>query len=286
MVNVRKDPGHHLKNNEQFLELGRNTLEEKIPFLVDIGNHMQERLLSGESVLADNCPPRSAAPFNGGSGSTFKDINQLILAQQAKDNAYKSNVWLTLTQTGNLQGHIKPGERPTVVQFVVWKNADKTDRTNPLYSNYGVFNLDQTRGIDPRMLKKPPEATKVDQQAMAYIFKGTAPRNSGEEIGNWMAAAHFGIQLEPGKGVNIQTLTDDLEVNHALGNHSHIFRLANYGQGQLNVLAKTLNNFKERVMEAALIAPKGLLPEHPKQTQPIAKYKKPTAKPRAAAPDS
>jgi len=262
---------------KEMLVTDRNSPEDRIPFLVDIGEHMQERLESGQSVLQDNNPPQSSAPFNGLSGSTYKDINQLILAQEAKDKGYQSDVWLTFTQTGNLQGSVKSGESPTTVQFVTWKNTDQTDRKTPLYSSYGVYNLEQTKGVDQRKLRKPPGITKIDQQAMSMIFDGTAPRNSGEEIGNWMAAAHYRIPLAADKGVNLHTLTTELQVNNAMGNHSQVFRLVNHGQVQSNLLSKTLTNFKERVMSQALI--------NNSDSLLIAEQKVPTAKaaPKAKA---
>jgi len=96
-------------------------------------------------------PWRTEPPCNLVSGHEYRGINPFLLAPQG----YGSRYWLTFNQAQKLGGHIRKGERSSIVTF--WKIGDEklvTDadgnerKTRPfLLRFYRVFNVEQTESI-------------------------------------------------------------------------------------------------------------------------------------------
>ena len=140
------------------------------------------------------------------------------------------------------------GEKATQVQFVSFNNSNGTKRSSPEYTNYPVYNLDQTKNLDPRFLKKPIKISDADRVLMSYVLEKTEPQYVGQAIGNWMAAAHLGISLKEKQGVNMQALNDQLDGKQ----HIEIFRQANEGQRQVRGLEETFLAFKDAIITQAI----------------------------------
>lgn len=97
-------------------------------------------------------------PRNLASGRPYRGMNVLLLSL---GQPYTSPWWLTYKQAQELGGHIKKGERSSIVTF--WKIAQKTEeapegesaaeaqdrsgRRAPLLRYYHVFNLEQCEGV-------------------------------------------------------------------------------------------------------------------------------------------
>ncbi len=97
-------------------------------------------------------------PRNLASGRPYRGMNVLLLSL---GQPYASPWWLTYKQAGELGGHIKKGERSSIVTF--WKIAQKTEeapeaesagespdrsgRRAPILRYYHVFNVEQCEGI-------------------------------------------------------------------------------------------------------------------------------------------
>jgi antirestriction protein ArdC len=100
-------------------------------------------------------PWRTDAPCNLISGKPYRGINVFLLASQG----YESRYWLTYNQAAKLGGHIKQGERSSLVTF--WhvgeektvRDDDGTERTSKpfLLRFYRVFNVCQTEGIAEKL---------------------------------------------------------------------------------------------------------------------------------------
>ena len=99
---------------------------------------------------------------------------------------YGSQYWLTFKQAVDLKGHIKKGEKSSLVVF--WKWIDRTgdsetvpddvdgsiSRTGkiPMLRYYNVFNLEQTEGITQREIA---ELFEISTPAVSYILKVYLP---------------------------------------------------------------------------------------------------------------
>jgi antirestriction protein ArdC len=103
-------------------------------------------------------PWTSKAPANLCSTKEYRGLNVLMLASQG----FPSRFWLTFNQAAKLGGHVKKGEKATLVTF--WKigeyekkeTGEKKDSF--LLKYYRVFNLEQTEGIAEKLGLDKPEA--------------------------------------------------------------------------------------------------------------------------------
>ena len=93
-------------------------------------------------------PWRAEVPCNMVSGKPYRGINVFLLAYQG----YGSRYWLTFNQCAKLGGHVKKGEKSTLIVF--WKrnqytqHNEETDqdetRSSMMLRYYNVFNVMQT----------------------------------------------------------------------------------------------------------------------------------------------
>lgn len=100
-------------------------------------------------------PWKTDAPVNLISQKEYRGLNVFLLAGQG----YGSRYWLTYNQAQKLGGHVKQGEKSSLV--VYWnigeektvKSPDGTERkTKPvLLRYYSIFNLEQTEGIADKL---------------------------------------------------------------------------------------------------------------------------------------
>ncbi len=140
-------------------------------------------------------PWRAEPPCNLVSGKEYRGINPFLLASQG----YGSRYWLTFNQANKLGGHIRKGEKSSIVTFwhigeeeTVRDEDSKTRKSKPfLLRYYRVFNLEQTEGIadklglgniTPRVasieqceaiVKRMPNAPTIQQDARAWYRPST-----------------------------------------------------------------------------------------------------------------
>lgn len=92
-----------------------------------------------------------AMPSNLASGRAYRGINVFLLAVTAWLEGYESPHWLTFRQAHERGGHIRKGEKASLVVF--WKQHATQDRetgepiTVPVLRHYRVFNVEQCEGI-------------------------------------------------------------------------------------------------------------------------------------------
>jgi len=115
-------------------------------------------------------PWRTEAPVNLVSGKPYRGLNVFMLATQG----YESRYWLTFNQAKKLGGHIKAGEKSTLVVFwhigeekTIRNTATGKDRksTPILLRYYNVFNVCQTEGIAEKLGlgKSSPRVPSLEQ---------------------------------------------------------------------------------------------------------------------------
>lgn len=91
-------------------------------------------------------------PANLASGKDYRGLNVFLLAVRALGAGYRSRFWLTFRQTAQRGGHIRRGEKGSLVVF--YKMLETRDRetgeptTVPVLRHYHVWNLEQTEGLD------------------------------------------------------------------------------------------------------------------------------------------
>lgn len=114
-------------------------------------------------------PWRTETPTSLASLKPYRGINVLLLASQSHSSRY----WLTFNQAARLGGHVRKGERSTLVTF--WKRSPYTTRNEDtgedetrqgfLLRYYRVFNLEQTDGIVEKLglTAASPRVPDLDQ---------------------------------------------------------------------------------------------------------------------------
>lgn len=121
-------------------------------------------------------PWRAEPPCNLVSGKPYRGINPFLLASQG----YGSKYWLSYNQANKLGGHVKKGEKSSIVTF--WKIDDyrkenketgKTeDRKSILLRYFSVFNIEQTEGIAEKLGLGNASPRISDIAACESIVKG------------------------------------------------------------------------------------------------------------------
>jgi antirestriction protein ArdC len=113
-------------------------------------------------------PWRAEPPCNLISGKPYRGINPFLLATQG----YGSRYWMTYNQANRLGGHVRKGEKSSIVTF--WKIGTEQTRVDAngierksrafLLRFYRVFNLDQTEGIADKLgIKASPRIPNLEQ---------------------------------------------------------------------------------------------------------------------------
>lgn len=94
----------------------------------------------------------SGLPRNLVSQKHYRGINVFLLAVTAMIEGYGSSQWLTFKQTKAKGGHIRKGEKGSLVIF--WKQHATKDKstgepiTVPVLRYYKVFNTEQCEGLE------------------------------------------------------------------------------------------------------------------------------------------
>ncbi|MGD9713048.1 MAG: ArdC family protein [Thermomicrobiales bacterium] len=109
----------------------------------------------------------------------YRGINVLMLWGEAVTNGYAAPIWMTYKQAQELGGHVRKGERGTVVVYASTftreeedaESGDSIERNIPFLKSYTVFNAEQIEGLPARYLAKPARRIDAsDRHAQAECF--------------------------------------------------------------------------------------------------------------------
>jgi len=104
-------------------------------------------------------------PTSATTGKPYRGVNVWLLSLTAMEQGYASPYWVTFNQCKALGGHVRKGQRSTVVVF--WKLLDRKDtaadgaeraRKIPLLRYFNVFNVEQCEELTlPARFTMPEE---------------------------------------------------------------------------------------------------------------------------------
>lgn len=100
-------------------------------------------------------------PVNIESGRPYRGINVFLLAITSWLKGYRSPCWATFRQATQRGGHVRRGERSSMVVF--WKPYQRSDQesgdliTIPVLRHYNVFNTEQCEGLPAPGAPPEPE---------------------------------------------------------------------------------------------------------------------------------
>ena len=115
-------------------------------------------------------------PHNPFTDRNYNGINILLLWAEQNEKKYTTNLWATFKQIKDAGGQVKANEKGTTVVFykVIEVEDDEDDededKTIPIVRGYTVFNLSQTKGLDPDEFgKQKPNKNEVFEVAEKFI---------------------------------------------------------------------------------------------------------------------
>jgi antirestriction protein ArdC len=135
------------------------------------------------------CP--CTMPQNAVSGRVYSGINVLILWCEAVERQFSSQRWLTYKQAEQAGGHVRRGEKGTVICYAdsftpkdeAAKAAgeDREARTIAFLKRFTVFNLDQIDGLPGQYAAEPVVPDPV--MAIAEVDRLIAASGADFRIG-------------------------------------------------------------------------------------------------------
>jgi hypothetical protein len=135
------------------------------------------------AVDADGCITR---PLRH-NGMPDQGINVVLLWSEAVSRGFTSPMWMTFKQSLKLGGHVRKGERGTMVVYAnkITKtetddNGDDVERTVPFLRAYTVFCVDQIDGLpDHYYARSAPSTRRRNASRMRTRSSPTPARPSG-----------------------------------------------------------------------------------------------------------
>ncbi len=112
-------------------------------------------------------PIKGGLPKNIVTQKDYRGVNVFLLAITSWAKGYQSNQWLTFKQAKEQGGHIKKGEKSTLVIF--WKQITAQDKQTgkdkliPIIKHYNVFNQEQCENIKPQIAQQSSAFTPIQK---------------------------------------------------------------------------------------------------------------------------
>lgn len=206
------------------------------------------------------------------NGTPYRGINILLLWATAIENGYTSDRWMTFRQAAELGGHVRKGERGSLVVFANTLHTTETnekgedvEREIPYLKGYTVFNAEQIDGL-PVSDRENSETTgrleKLELNARAEMFfarTGADVRHGGNRA--FYAPGQDYIQLplpETFRDAESYAATKAHELTHWTGHPSRLARTLGKRFGNEAYAAEELI---AEIGAAFLCARLGIVPE-------------------------
>jgi antirestriction protein ArdC len=184
-------------------------------------------------------------PANAATGRQYSGINVLILWAAVIERGYRLQRWLTFRQALSLGGHVRRGEKGTVVCYADRftpraeeeraRDEDREARQVAFLKRFTVFNVDQCEGLPEELTRLPklPEERETIPHADALIAATGADFRIGGSEAFYSPAADF-VQVPPQQAYRDQInwyRTALHELGHWTGHRSRLDRDLSGGLG-------------------------------------------------------
>lgn len=142
--------------------------------------------------------PGDDRPRNAVTGRPYHGINHLLLWATAIERGYQTDRWLTYRQAQEAGGHVRRGEKGTLVVF--WKFVEREvldeqgrplldedgqprRRVIPFARGYTVFNVEQCEDLPERLLprEEPPTWSPFEAAEQVVAASGATIRHRGSQ---------------------------------------------------------------------------------------------------------
>ena len=199
-------------------------------------------------------PWRTELPVNLVSGKAYRGLNVFLLGCQG----YGSRYWLTFNQAAKLGGHVRKGERSSLVTFwhigeeKIIRDSDGNQRKSKpfLLRFYHVFNVEQTEGIADKLGLTGASPRVPDLEQCEAIVSGMPnPPKREQDCRAWYRPSTDTVGV-PARGLfnspeeYYSTLFHEL--THSTG---HASRVGREGIEQLNTFGSESYSREELIAE-------------------------------------
>ena len=199
-------------------------------------------------------PWRTELPVNLVSGKAYRGLNVFLLGSQG----YGSRYWLSFNQAKKLGGHIRKGERSSLVTFWhigeerIVRQTDGTERKSKpfLLRYYNVFNIEQTEGIADKLGLTGASPRVADLEQCEAIVSGMPSAPQREQSARaWYRPSTDTVGM-PSKSLftSAEEFYSTLfhELTHSTG---HASRVGREGIEQLNTFGSESYSKEELIAE-------------------------------------
>lgn len=127
---------------------------------------------------AEHAAGRISRPLRS-NGIPYQGINVLMLWSEAVSKGYAAPIWMTFRQALELGGHVRKGERGSLVVYAssITRTAfdedtgEESERAIPFLKSYTAFNVEQIDGLpDHYYAKAAPRVDSIRRIAHAESF--------------------------------------------------------------------------------------------------------------------
>jgi antirestriction protein ArdC len=222
-------------------------------------------------------PWRCEPPANLLTGHEYRGINPFLLAPQG----YGSRYWLTFNQANKLGGHIRKGERSSIVTFwrigeekIIRDAAGKERKSRPfLLRYYRVFNVEQTEGIADKLGlgDASPRVASLDQ-CQAILDGMPNPPAIKQDWRAWYRPSTDSIGIPARTAFNSAEEYFSTLYHELIHSTGHASRIGRDGIEQLNTFGSESYSKEELVAELGASMLSGIAGIAPKTIENSAAY--------------
>lgn len=210
-------------------------------------------------------------PQNGVSGRVYSGINVLILWASGIEQGYGSQRWLTYRQAEKAGGHVRRGEKGTVICYAdrftpkdeaeKARGEDREARTIAFLKRFTVFNVDQCEGLPAELTSIPALPDPV--MAVAEADRVIAATGADFRIGGgeaYYSPAQDYVQVPPQAAFH-DPINWYRTALHEIGHHSgHVSRLNRDQSGAFGSAAYAKEELVAEMAAAFTCASLGIQP--------------------------
>lgn len=140
------------------------------------------------------------------NGIPYQGMNILLLWGEALEKGYAAPIWVTFKQAQELGGHVRKGEKGSLVVYANKLTRTETDdkgeeveRQIPFMKGYSVFNVEQIEGLPAHYYGKPenllPLAERLDHAERFIANTGITVQHGGNRA--YYAPGKDLVQMPP-----------------------------------------------------------------------------------------
>lgn len=176
-----------------------------------ITNHIVAELEKGvrpwhKPWNAGHAAGRISRPLRA-NGIPYRGINVVMLWAEAMAKGYAAPFWMTFEQAKHLGGHVRKGEKGSLVVYAsTFKKSEQdegtgeeTERDIPFMKGYTVFNAEQVEGLPehftPPVQPIPDPIQRIERADAFFAATGADIRNGGNRA--FYSPGEDRIQMPP-----------------------------------------------------------------------------------------